>query len=144
MGRASERKLRKEARRLVQLVETDIGSFITAWNVRIDGWLREMRVVAARGGSEDSSISEDAATSRTRNSSEIETISGVCRRADKLIRACGASIETLVGTQTRDLLDAECARLIADVYEPRLYRVLAHAQYSLKGKPKNRIRVLPL
>ncbi len=144
MGIAKERRLKKEVERLTDLLETDVSSFLKVWNHRISGWLSEMQSTARRLRREKAEDANQTVEpeNKAKKENENQTISGIWKRADELIKACGDKVEALVGNQTRGLLDAECARLVAQVYDPQLYRMLAHRQYTLKGKRKTRNRVL--
>lgn len=142
MGKSSERRFKKEAKRLTELVEKDTSSFLKVWNCRIDRWLWEMCDIARQiqikeNTKETNQTASDKKLSKKKM--EVQTISGIWKRADNLIRACGEKVEALIGSQTRNLLDAECARLIAQVYDPQLYRIIAYRQYTEKGKTKNRV-----
>ncbi len=133
MGIAKQRRLRKAARRLNDLAKEDGELFEKVWDRRIGGWLREMHTVA-RNENGSVSMVNGRGTSTDPNRFKV-TVSGICRQADSLIRACGTNVEKIVGQRTRDLLDAEAASLIARLYEPRLFRLVAYNQYSIKNKP---------
>lgn len=141
MGIANKRRFKKEVKRLAKLAEEDINSFLKVWNKRTSDWLEEMHKIAEKLRSEGTQEINQIITAKNAQKvkGETQTISKVWKRADDLIKACGEKVETLVGIQTRRLLDAECSKLIAQVYEPRTYRMTSAYQrlQDLKAKRKN-------
>lgn len=144
MGIAKERRLKKEVKRLTNLLEADVNLFLKVWNQRVTGWLLEMQSTARKLHTKNAEEANKifGPENKCKEEKEPQTISGVLKRANELIKACGEKVESLVGNQTRGLLDAECAKLEAQIYEPRSYRMIAHRQYTLTGKRKTRSRVL--
>jgi hypothetical protein len=57
----------------------------------------------------------------------------VLDQANNLLRACGKTVEALVGEETRSTLISECAKAVAGVYDRRLYRPVARRLYSKDG-----------
>lgn len=132
MGNSGQRRFKKEVKTLKKLAEEDTGLFLKVWNKRVRGWLSDIHQIAA-----DVRDTSDEKGNQ-RNAKRDQLIGSVAARVENLIRECGERVETLVGQYTRGVIDAETAKMIAVVYEPRAYRMIAHRQYTPKGKRATR------
>ncbi|MGD9588752.1 MAG: hypothetical protein AB7Q37_03270 [Pyrinomonadaceae bacterium] len=109
MKKTNERRLQKAAKRYKSLAEKDPIGFRNHWNrMLVQPYLEEIRHRAKP----------------QRRTAKLPEIFEVYRRADRLLVTAGEAVEALVGSETRNLLAAECAKAVGAVYDRRLYRLV--------------------
>ncbi len=111
MGKATQRREKREAGRLQVLAEQNQERFLKEWRSRIDGWAMEIKARTRAEGDE------------TVLPSERQPIFGVLEKAERLLDQCGDQARNLVGADTRRILQNECCKAVASLTDRRLYRL---------------------
>lgn len=116
MAKTAQRRRRGQVEFLISTARDDRRKFEHEWHKRVVSWLYEIN---RRGAS----LCSDAA-----ENSDADRVFEVVEQADRLIADCG--IDNLVGAETRRILTKECCKVVARVYGPGMYRVVAHRWYD--------------
>ena len=119
MGRTARRKQHKRAKRLNHLAQTEAHRFCQEWQTRVAGWLQEIHHRARL-------LQSDAVASAS-----AERIFDVLDCAKSALAILAPETRQLVLAETLDVLHNACARAVAQVYDPRLYRVIDHPTYQV-------------
>jgi hypothetical protein len=108
MSKAARRRVKRQNEYLVKLSFHDPDRFEEAWVKRVESWMAEIRSRARswRKGSIESRL----------------LLFGVADRADEIIRECSPEAQRRLRMETYGLLEAECARLVAECVDRRLFR----------------------
>ncbi len=118
MATTAQRRQRKQVSYLVTTARENRRKFHYEWNKRVVSWLCEIN----RRGALLRACDEEAAG--------VERVFEVVDQADRLIAACGAEVDRLVGPETRQVLIGECCKIAARVYGPAMYRIVNHRWYG--------------
>jgi hypothetical protein len=108
MSKAARRRARRQNEYLVKLSFSDPARFEAAWEIRVESWMAEIRTRAREwrdGGTESRLLLFD-----------------IVGRADAVMRECSPGAQRQHRIDTYGLLEAECARLVADCVDRRLFR----------------------
>jgi hypothetical protein len=111
MGNSGLRRMRKKAKMLRELADSNPEGFKRLWDEMVEGWADE----ANRRGRR---LSKDEQSGENQ-----ESVFGVAQRAKDLLLLCGGETARLAGSESLPLLEAECARVFALAVEPKLYRL---------------------
>lgn len=111
MGKATQRREKREAVRLQELAEQNPERFLKEWRTRIEHWVTEIQLRARAERDENVLPSE-----RLR-------IFGVLEKAERLLDRCGDQARRLIGTETRRVLQNECCKAVAALTDRHLYRL---------------------
>jgi hypothetical protein len=115
LGKAGQRRQKKLAEYLVNLIRTDKNRFIYEWERRVKNWLIEIhqRADMLRGVE-----------------STHERVFGVLEQVDRLLNLCGPEVDELVGASTRDTLIHESCKAFSLAIDPKMYRLYNRHQYT--------------
>lgn len=108
MSKAARRRARRQNEYLVKLSFHDPARFEEAWEKRVESWMAEIRTRAKdwrKGGIESRLL-----------------LFEIVGRADAIIRECSPGARRKHRMDTHGLLEAECARLVAECVDRRLFR----------------------
>jgi hypothetical protein len=111
MGKATQRREKREAVRLQELAEQHPEQFLKEWQFRIEGWATEIKARAR------------AAANENVLPSECLPIFDVLTKAERLLDLCGERARRLIGAETRRIIENECCKAIALLTDLRLYRL---------------------
>jgi hypothetical protein len=127
MGKATQRREKREAGRLQELAEQNPECFLKEWRTRIEHWATEIHLRARAEHDENVLPSE-----RLR-------IFGVLEKAERLLGQCGDQARELVGADTRRILQNECCKAVARLTDRRIYRLNNNeSNYSLMKSGSHR------
>jgi hypothetical protein len=126
-SRAGKRRFNKRVNSLVSLQKENGKLFWREWHKQVQGWLNEVhrRAKDWREGAEFRN-SESVDGSIVRGRAEIF---GVLEIAEKMLAACGADVDRMVGDETRRVLTNECVKAVASICDGRLNYMVDHHLY---------------
>ena len=132
MSKAGQRRSKKLVSYFRTLLATDPCRFEAEWQKRLVSWGEEVHARARRMRRQDCETPD--------GNEQLETsLYEIFDRAVELLDGCGPNAETLVGTQTRTFLDAECARAFASVACPEQRRLTnMYSNYLLMKRGTHR------
>lgn len=113
MSKAAGKRIKRQYEYLVNLSFNESVRFDGAWEKRVDSWLDEIRARAREWAKGD--------VERWRVLFDIPD------RADAIMRGCSPAAQRRHRATTFALLEAECARLVAEAMDPRMFRTNAMA-----------------
>jgi hypothetical protein len=111
MSRNTQRREKHEVERLQKLVQEHPEQFVREWQRKLQAWAQE---VIARGVA----AADEATPAEVRL-----PIFGVLDKAERLLDACGKHAWSLVGGQTRLVLENECCKVFARLAGIQTYRL---------------------
>ena len=128
MGKATQRRERRFANELQRLSACNPQRFTEIWQHNLTGWCAE---VEARG----------RGLRRGNPKASFQSLYAIPKKAERLLKAIGSEAECLVGTQTREVLEHECAKAVAKATDIRIYRFETDTVHRLMmNRPKVRRR----
>lgn len=125
MGKAAERRKAYRMKYLAKLSFDDPSRFASEWNIRLQSWLDEVRVMA-----KDWKAGEDRSKRR---------VFEVLDEANKILLQCEGSIYHKYAETTYDQICHECCAQVSRVIDPRLYRLSNMDQLLYKAKKSARV-----
>ena len=108
MGKATQRRERRLANELQALFTRNPQRFADIWHHYLNGWCAEVEA-RARG------------VRCGRPKASFQAVYAIPEKAERLLEAIGPEAERLVGAQTRELLEHECAKAVAKATDIRIY-----------------------
>lgn len=124
MGKAARRRKTHHRHLLVELSRTDPAEFATAWEMRLESWLTEVRHLSRcwdNGGGSD------------------ERIFAVLDEAMAVLAECAPEIRRAYARPTHDQICHECCAAAARAIDGRLYRLSNMAALGLKARRTARV-----
>lgn len=119
MSKATRKRMRRRQQYLARLAENDPEKFRRQWAKRLESWSNLARRQA--------NLLVDL---RRR---PVAPCFQIARRAIEELAACGEAALALEGECTRAAMGSECAKAVAAVVDPRLYRLSNAASRREKG-----------
>jgi hypothetical protein len=116
MGKAAMRRKSYQKRRLVELSYRNPGLFESQWNLRLESWLVDVRILAAQW----------------RNGKERERrVFEVLDNALEILNVCEPVVASRVLKKTHDEISHVCSAAVAGVVDGRLYH-LSNTRYVMR------------
>jgi hypothetical protein len=130
--KATQRREEKLAKELRALAVSNPAHFKLIWKNLLDGWSLE----AIRRGKrlQQDDPEQKKVVLRGEKVDPDKYVYGILAKAERLLALCGAEVERLVGSKTRELLSHDCGKAFAMASESHLYWLsnAAHNEHLMK------------
>lgn len=113
MSKASERRNKRRIKYLLQLVETDSEKFSREWSKRLESWSNQTR--------------RNAGTLYPDDNNAEKSVFDIVDKAEEILKQCGQKAYELEAEATREILETECTKAVAQAVDHRLSRLTTTA-----------------